>query len=261
MIVNRITSLCVLFLVLHLMVSKTSAMILTEEAAKAGFLEKKVENIFKEIHTLPLSISKKGIQVWTKWEGSKMLTISEAKHVLYHPNEFRTFLASFSENFPKVNQMCEKTSILHQEGVVRKGVKSKLKFPFPFSDRLMIHWQYTRLDKDQDEHLIMLSEDGNGELLDKFHTAEEKKRYVLGRTFLCAYWIKPVYDEDGERRIIGSNIRYMFSGDTGGSIPKYVQDMVGPKTAFDSVEGLIKFVQRKNKGFIDKYDPTSHGSN
>ena len=151
-----------------------------------------------------------------------MLTISEATHVLYHPNEFRTFLASFSENFPKVNQMCEKTSILHQEGVVHKGVKSKLKFSFPFSDHLMIHWQYTRLDKDRDERLIMLSEDGNGELLDKFHSAEEKRRYALGRTFLCAYLIKPVYDEDGKRRIIGSNICYMFRGDTSGSIPKYV---------------------------------------
>jgi len=216
-----------------------------EATAKANLLEKKVESIFDEIDTLSLSISKKGIKVWTKWEGDSLVVVSESRLVPYHPNEFRSILENFSETFPKVNRMCKNVTNLKKQGEVRKGVKSELKFPYPLSNRLMIHWQYTHLDKDQDEHLLMFSEDGNNELLEEFHTSEEKKRFVLGRTFLCAYWIKPVYNKNDTEEIVGSNIRYMFSGDTGGIVPKYLQDTLGPKTAFDSIQGLVKFVQSK----------------
>ena len=113
---------------------------------------------------------------------------------------------------------------------------------------IQIHWKYTRLDRAPDEHLLMISEQGNDELLEQFHSSHEKKHYVLGRTFLCAYWIKPVYEG---ANVVGANIRYAFSGDTGGIIPKFIQDMVGPKTALDSVEGLIRHVEsKKTKNYL-----------
>ena len=218
-----------------------------EATIQRGILEKKLKNIFTETDSLPLSISKHGIRVWTKWENSSMLALSEANFVPHHPNEFRSVLKDFSENFPKVNPMCENVINLKKEGDIREGVKSKIKFPFPLSDRLMIHWQYTHLDEDQDEHLVMFSEDGNDELLKEFHGEDEKKKYVLGRTFLCAYWIKPVYNNGDKENIIGSKIRYMFSGDTCGSVPKLIQNSVGPKSAFESIQGLVDFVKTRTK--------------
>lgn len=212
----------------------------------AQLLTKKVESAFSNIDALSLAISKRGVEVWTRWEGNSMIMLSEAKYVPYHPNEFRSVLENFSDSFPKVNPMCKRITQLKEQGV-RVGVKSLLKFPFPLSNRLMIHWQYTHLDKNQDEHLIMFSEDDNTELLEEFHNLEEKKHYVLAHTFLCAYWIKPVYSDDTKGNVVGSHVRYMFSGDTGGSIPTYLQNTLGPKTAFDSIEGIIKFVQSKNK--------------
>ena len=95
--------------------------------------------------------------------------------------------------------------------------------------------------------MIVLSEDGNNKLLEDFHSLEEKTKYVLGRTHLYVYWIKPVCSDDEERNVVGSNIRYAFSGDIGGSIPKYLQNSLGPKTAFDSVQGMIKLVECKRK--------------
>jgi len=209
-------------------------------------LQKKIESIFSETDALPVSISRKGIQVWTKWEGNNMLTISEAKFVPYHPSEVRSFLENFSESFPRVNPMCESVVHLKQQGEIRTGVKSRLKFPFPLSDRLMIHWQYNLFDKDQDEHMIVFSEEGNDALVKEFHTQEEKEKLVLGRTFLSAFWVRPVY-EGNKDNVVGSCIRYIFSGDTGGSIPKKIQNTLGPRTAFDSIRGLIDYLQNKKK--------------
>merc|ERR1719148_227311 len=170
-----------------------------------------------------------------------MLTIGEAKLVPYHPNEVRQCLENFSDSFPKVNPMCKSVVHLKQQGEIRTGVKSRLKFPFPLSDRIMIHWQYNLFDKDNDEHMVMFSEEGNDALLEEFHTQEEKDNFVLGRTFLCAYWVKPVYNKNKDN-IVGSSIRYIFSGDTGGYIPKAIQNTLGPKTAYDSVRGLIDYL-------------------
>ena len=205
-------------------------------------LEAKVRKLFSEIETLPVSISRKGIQVRTKWEGNIMLALGEAKYTPHHPRKFRSFLENFSEDFPKVNPMARKVHIIKKDKESRVGMKSELKFPFPLTDRLMIFWAHKCLDRSPDEHLLLLSEEDNQDLVKEFHTQEEKDRYVLGRTFLCAYWVRPVFCEKDKSKIIGSSVRYAYSGDTGGSVPKMLQDLIGPKTAFDSVNGLIKFV-------------------
>jgi hypothetical protein len=113
------------------------------------------------------------------------------------------------------------------------------------TDRVMVHWKYLKLDRSPNEHMLITSEEDNDELLEKhFHGTKDEKSFVLARTFLCAYWIKPVYEG---QQIVGSTIRYMFSGDIGGSVPAMVQNTVGPKTAFDSVKGLIDYVEKKRR--------------
>ena len=209
-------------------------------------LDREVTSLFEdELHKLPVTMTKDSgnIEVRVRWDGDRMLTFCEAKHVDLHPNQFRTFLGDFSRQFSKVNPMAKEIIDLecdpHNN---REAVKTVLAFPFPLSDRLMIHYKYLQLDRSPDEHLLILSERGNDKLLEKYWTEEEKKKLVLARTFLCAYWIKPVRNGT---QVVGSKVQYMFSGDTGGNVPQWLQSAVGPKTAYDSVHGLIRHVQRK----------------
>ena len=74
-------------------------------------------------------------------------------------------------------------------------------------------------------------------------TQDEQQKFVLARTFLSVYWIQPICDGSG--KICGSRVRFAFSGDTGGSIPAWIQNKVGPQTAFDSVQGLLDYVGQK----------------
>jgi len=207
-------------------------------------LERKVEELFEKSETLPLSMSrdKGNIEVRTKWEGDKMITVAQAKLVEnMKPSDVKPFFENFTEAFPKVNPMCR--NVVHLENDTeqsREAIKSILKFPFPLDNRIMVHWKYLKMDRNPDEHMLIISEEGNSDIMTKHFTDEEKKKYVLARTFLCAYLVKPCI-ENG--KTIGTNIQYAFSGDVGGSVPKWVQNAVGPKTAFDSVKGLVNFVK------------------
>lgn len=207
-------------------------------------LEEKVMELFNEANTLPLSMSEKrgNIVVRTKWEGSNMVTLGEAKRVKKHPKDYQTFLENFNEAFPKVNPMSKK--ILHLEyDDDREGLKSILNFPFPLTNRIMVDWKYLKLNRNEDEHLLIISAEENVKLIRKYVTTEETKKYVLGHTYLLAYWIQPVRDVNDE--VIGSSIKYVFSGNTGGSVPQWVQNAVGPKTALDSVKKLADYVEKK----------------
>mmetsp|Transcript_24830 Transcript_24830/g.53567 ORF Transcript_24830/g.53567 Transcript_24830/m.53567 type:complete len:248 (-) Transcript_24830:339-1082(-) len=211
-------------------------------------LERRVVNIFEDMHNHPVSITRDGgnIQVRTrKSDGNAMMHLSEIKRTSLHPDQFKPFLQNFQSEFPKVNAMCQNVKPLtaaNRNNGHRVGVKSVLKFPFPLTDRLMIHWKYLILDRCTNEHMLFLSEEANDELLSEHHTARDKEKYVLGRTFLCAYWIRPLCNDSGE--VVGSRVQYLFSGDTGGRVPKHVENAVGPKTALDSIQGLIKYVER-----------------
>ena len=209
-------------------------------------LESRVTTLFNEMNCLPVTMSRDGgnIQVRTRQSGDNMVTFSEAKETTLHPDKFKPFLERFQHEFPKVNTMVQNVKSLEvdQRNGGREGVKSVLKFPFPLSDRVMIHWKYLRLSRQPNEHMLYLSEEANEDLLAKYHTAAEKKKYVLARTFLCAYWIRPRHDNNGN--VIGSKVQYLFSGDTGGSVPKKIQNLMGPKAALESVQELIKHVEK-----------------
>jgi len=215
----------------------------SEGDATREMLEKKLSNILDDLDALPVVMSRQqgNIEVRTKWEGDCMLSVGEAKVVDHHPSEFKGFFEDFSQAFPKVNAMAKRVTALEGDNTEKEALKSVLQFPFPLKDRIMIHWKYTILDRGQDEHLLLISEEDNDGIMRKHLSPEDKEKYVLARTFLCAYLVKPVYDKE---KIIGSNIKYIFSGDTGGKIPQWVQNAVGPKTAFDSVKGLIDYVKK-----------------
>lgn len=213
-------------------------------------LEEKVLALFSETNSLPISLSKDdgNIEIRTRFDGRHMTTLAEAKLVGPHPDAHKGFLANFLEAFAKSDPMVDKISALERDDDgVREGVKVFLKFPFPIADRVMVYWKYLRLDRNNDEHMIVLSEKGNQDLLAKYLSTDEKKKYVLGRIFLCAYWVKPVYGGEDDATIVGSNIKYIFSGDIGGAMPNWVQSSVGPKNALASLKGLIRYGEESTK--------------
>ena len=208
-----------------------------------GDLEQKGMNLFDDAKHLPVTMSREkgNIEVRTSWQGNNMITIGEAKMVEHHSDEFISFLENFNAAFPKVNSMVRNVvSVKRENG--REGVKSILHFPYPLKDRIMIHYKYLKLNRAQGDHLLIISDEENQGLLKKFLTSDDEKKYVLGRTFLCAYWVKPVYCSNN-KKVIGSNVKYAFSGDTGGSIPLWIQNMIGPKTGLDSVRGLVEYIK------------------
>mmetsp|Transcript_11409 Transcript_11409/g.13084 ORF Transcript_11409/g.13084 Transcript_11409/m.13084 type:complete len:269 (+) Transcript_11409:131-937(+) len=206
-------------------------------------LEKRVIRLFDEAASLPLSLSREdgNIEVRTKFEGQLYMSFAEAKVVKNQPpNVFRGFLQNFNKHFSDATPMIKEVRHLEHDGNIREGIKAFMGFPPPISDRVMVHWKYLRLDRKKDEHLIILSEEGNEKLLENHLSKEERKKYVLARTFLCAFWIKPAWNSN-KNEIIGSNIKYVYSGDVGGSIPQQIQRWIGPRTALDSVKSVIVF--------------------
>jgi len=115
----------------------------------------------------------------------------------------------------------------------------------------MYHWKYVQKDVRRHEHLLVMTQEHNEELMSgHYEDSPEVKSHILARTFLCAYWILPVYENDADdaaddREPIGTEVRYCFSGDIGGSIPSFIQNTVGPKTAVDSVKGLMNHVRKQ----------------
>ena len=97
--------------------------------------------------------------------------------------------------------------------------------------------------KDAHKKYTEISANNNKELMDKHLTREERENYVIARTALCAFWVKPALGEKGN--IIGSRIRYVYSGDTGGSIPASIQRWLSPKTALESLKSVILYGNKK----------------
>lgn len=231
----------------------------SDSAKKIGDeLEQKLEALFEEARSLPISLSRDdgNIEIRNTFEpgesGDEMVTLAEAKFVAGHPNSYKRYLENFNSAFEEVDPMVKKVHSLERDGTGREGIKVFLKFASPVSDRVMVHWKYVKLNHgvNHDEHLMMLSEKGNENLIRNYLTQEESDNHILARTFLCAYWIKPIYekqqqDDDDTNKIIGSNIRYVYSGNVGGYMPKRLINFLGPKTALNSLKGMIGYGEKK----------------
>jgi len=217
-------------------------------------LEQKLEVLFEKARSLPISLSRDdgNIEIRNTFEpgesGDEMVTLAEAKFVAGNPNSYKRYLENFNSAFEEVDPMVKKVHSLERDGNEREGIKVFLKFASPVSDRVMVYWKYVKLNHgvNKDEHLMMLSEKGNENLIRKYLTKEESDNNVLARTFLCAYWIKPIYEkQDDTNKIIGSNIRYVYSGNVGGYMPKRLINFLGPKTALNSLKGMIGYGEKK----------------
>merc|ERR1712003_188719 len=48
-------------------------------------------------------------------------------------------------------------------------------------------------------------------------------------------------NDNRDRVVVGSSIRYVFSGDVGGNIPQWAQNKAGPKATYGSLRGLLNY--------------------
>ena len=221
-----------------------------EDESIGDVLEKRIEALFEEASSLPVALSRNksgtSIEVRLNFEGAHMTSLAEARVDRIPPSAFRGYLENFrdatTENDPTIKEM-QLLGIDENDRHKREGIKVRLKLPFPLKERIMIHWKYLTIGRNgnEDEHLLILSEQNNEELLEKFLTKKEREKCVLARTFLCAYWIKPIRDQDDSNIITGSTIQYVFSGDIGGNIPKNFQEWVAPQTNMDTIRKVIRY--------------------
>ena len=66
---------------------------------------------------------------------------------------------------------------------------------------------------------------------------------MLATLFFSAWEVKPVKDADG--KVIGTHAYYAYKAEAGGSIPTFLQNYQGPKTANDSLRGAVKYLREK----------------
>ena len=174
-----------------------------------------------------------------------MISYAEAPRVEgLTPDDFKATLENFAEEYPKFNDLA--SSVTTVDSVEGKDVlKVVLDFPWPLWNRLMVTVKYVQLNEGdgKDSHLLILSEEGNQDLLGKHVSADDRKNFVIARNFLTAWLIKPISDDSGT--VIGSRVQYLASLDVGGSVPSFVQDSQTPDTAYDSVFGLVQHVKAK----------------
>jgi len=217
-----------------------------EATLLGNVLEQRVIDLFSEEESLPVTLTKDdgNVEVRTKFEGQHLVALSKVKVVdKILPSVFREYLENFNESFAKADPMVKEVRHLKfDDANKREGVKVFLQFPFPISDRVMVHWKYLKLDRNnEDDHMMIVSEENNQTLLEGHLSQEERDQYILARTFLCAFWIKAVKDDEGT--VVGSSIRYCYSGDVGGSMPAKLQQWIAPQNAVDSMKSMIKYCQ------------------
>ena len=215
-------------------------------------LESRIIELFDESSNLPITITRD--DGTTKVEGrirhdgsAAMVAMAEAHVKGIPPNYFKGFLVDFRESTLQANPTVSDFQIVEPDpSKKREGVKLVMDLPFPLSNRVMLHYKYLTLNRngDPDEHLLILSEKNNQALLEKFLTPAEERKYVLAKTFLGAYWLRPVRDPtDGS--VTGTTVRYVFSGDMGGSLPKKILEWSAPKTMLEGVEGIVAYGKKK----------------
>ena len=137
------------------------------------------------------------------------------------PDDFKSTLENFAVEYPKFNDLAESVETL--EAVEGNDVlKSVLGFPWPLWNRLMVTVKYVKYNTgdNSDEHFLILSEEGNAELLGKHVSAADRGNFVIARNFLTAWLIKPVRDDSGA--VTASRVQYLAMLDVGGSVPSFV---------------------------------------
>ena len=113
--------------------------------------------------------------------------------------------------------------------------------PWPLWKRVTISARYPIKNFNNGGNMFILSERGAQSTIKKNFTEEEAKEYVLARLTIAGWRFIQVRSPEGN--IVGTRVLYLICADAGGSIPKTIQDMVGPKQAKQMVKNLYAFIK------------------
>jgi len=64
----------------------------------------------------------------------------------------------------------------------------------------------------------------------------------MAKCHVAGWYLSPVHDSEGNQ--VGTRIFYLQSGDSGGSIPSFVQNSFAPKTAKQCVMNLCEYLRK-----------------
>ena len=157
------------------------------------------------------------------------------------PDDFRFFFEHYDTVGAEANATLESVEKVGSDNGV-DTIKAVARAPWPIYYRIMFSTRYLELDLDGG-HMILFSGAGNDQYLNDpaCYTAKEKADYVLATLHLTGWWAKPVKNEAGS--VIGTHLLYFSQVDAGGSIPTFVQNSQGPKTALNSLKGCVDWVR------------------
>lgn len=200
-----------------------------------------------ELNKVPLvtrrrSILNSTIDIRVKWQDDKnMVTYCEVPHVPLLPSAFALYFQNLSNEMPEADVMVKSIEDLETHSS-KQALKGILHAPFPCKNRLLLLWKYVVSKPDEKEHLLILTDRDNESLMKKHRTPKEEQSLVVAKA-LIAYWVKPVHND--QHQVVGSHLQYLFHGDIGGKIPKFIKSTVGPRGAYDTVHGLLKHLHKK----------------
>ena len=98
----------------------------------------------------------------------------------------------------------------------------------------MVVGKYLDFGVEPEVDQFYMSSKWNEELIEKHFTQnKECKKLVLATLFISAWRLTPIKDASGA--IIGTNCLYLYNAAANGSIPTWLQNKQGPKTAIDAL--------------------------
>ena len=159
------------------------------------------------------------------------------------PDDFKAYIENFDTAGIESNEQFKSGEKVAEDNGV-DTIKVVVHAPWPVWDRIMFFTKYMELDVDG-SHLMLTSTAGNQRYLDdpNIYTQEEKDNMVLGHVFFSGGWFQPVKDADG--KTIGTRFLTCTQMEFGGSIPTWVQNIMGPVTAKDGIFGCIEWAKAK----------------
>jgi len=113
------------------------------------------------------------------------------------PKDFIPFINNWAGFTKKFNPFVRDIVPMKNTGDAYKTFKTTSKAPWPFDDRYVFSVCYPFIDFAEDEHMLIVSDQGLEPVMDANITENEKKNFVFSRMTFGTWWFKPVRDAAG----------------------------------------------------------------
>eukprot|EP00347_Sterkiella_histriomuscorum_P014040 403362389 len=110
------------------------------------------------------------------------------------------------------------------------------------SVRVVFGAQYYQEFPEKHEYIVIFSNRGNEQVQKEYEEEQTNKNFTMVNVHLSAYWLKPIFEEEGnpESKLIGTRI-FLANQTDFGSIPNWIKNKIGPIAINDTWQYLAKF--------------------